>query len=404
MKNFLKFLVTGLFLLLLTAQFVYAAPARVVFLTEPLRVEPGELSEMLTIQTQTDDGEPVKVDETFDLEFVSTSATGEFLNSEGEPVSLVMSRNSSNRNFYYRDSTAGNVTLVVTLTGRTSGLVLETSQAIGVGQAPAATDESAGGGETTSVSSRSLSSHTSPPELSKLTEKHDFKIGAGRARLAMVNSPVWFRATIESPPGRKPEIIWSFGDGFGSRGESVAHTYRAPGNYTVVARGRLGDDEVSSRTTVEVVAPEVRVVTDGQGELFLENRGTQELNLGGWRLLVDDKELLLALETILPGRGKLPLGPLVGQPGERVVVLDRKRQVLGGWTAVQPPSLARAEIIPPASVPALPVRAPILSEPIPTLMATSTNVAAAALIEIPAPLPWWGRGVVFLRNLFGPEK
>ncbi len=404
MKNFLKFLVAGLFLLLLTDQFVYAAPARVVFLTEPLRVEPGELSETLTIQTQTDDGEPVKVDETFDLEFVSTSATGEFLNSEGEPVSLVMSRNSSNRNFYYRDSASGSVTLVVTLTGRTSGVVLETSQAIGVGQAPAVTGETAGSGETTSGSSRSLSSHTSPPELSKLAEKHEFKIGAGRPRLVMVNSPVWFRAAIESPPGRRPEIIWSFGDGFGLRGESVTHTYQAPGHYTVVARGRLVNDEVSSRTTVEVVAPEVRVVTDGQGKLFLENRGTQELNLGGWRLLVDDKELSVAPETILPGRGKLPLGPLVGQPGERVVVLDRKREVLTGWTAVQPVSLARAEIIPPAPALTRSVQAPPLPDQSAVPVATSTTLAAAALIEIPAPLPWWGRGVVFLRNLFGSEE
>lgn len=92
--------------------------AKFVFITEPQSIRAGELSQELTVQAQDAAGNPVEAGETLDLEFTSSSASGEFLNSSGNPVSTVMNKNWKSRNFYYRDSVAGEHTLRVKVTSK----------------------------------------------------------------------------------------------------------------------------------------------------------------------------------------------------------------------------------------------------------------------------------------------
>ncbi len=106
-------LTCGLILALATIPALAASEniTQLVFTTPPRTVAPATLSDVLTIQTQGAGGAAEQLDETADLTFLSSSATGEFLNSAGNPASTVMSRGSANRSFYYRDQTAGAPTL-----------------------------------------------------------------------------------------------------------------------------------------------------------------------------------------------------------------------------------------------------------------------------------------------------
>lgn len=87
-----------------------------VFTTDIQTIKPNEVSEKLTIQAQDASGNSVKVSQTACLELKTNSNTGEFSSSNTSWKSvdnLTMRTGSANRNFYYRDSTAGNYTLTV---------------------------------------------------------------------------------------------------------------------------------------------------------------------------------------------------------------------------------------------------------------------------------------------------
>ncbi len=136
-----KFLFTSLFLL---ASLAYAETANIddlVFVTPERTVEAGQLSEIMSVQTQNSAGTGENIGSTADVEFSSDSDTGEFLNDQGNPVSLVMAKNSAKRNFYYRDSDEGEHEITVTVTIRDTGESWSASQDITVGEEDEAEEE-----------------------------------------------------------------------------------------------------------------------------------------------------------------------------------------------------------------------------------------------------------------------
>ncbi|MCR4279312.1 MAG: alpha/beta hydrolase [Candidatus Zambryskibacteria bacterium] len=120
-------------LFFLTPGFLYAQVAQIVFTTNEQTIEPGEISEKITIQLQDAEGNSFQTTETVDLVFSSDSSTGEFLSpSTTTPVTTTMASGTANKNFRYRDSTAGNFTLTINATGRTSGNTWSATQTIAV--------------------------------------------------------------------------------------------------------------------------------------------------------------------------------------------------------------------------------------------------------------------------------
>ena len=106
-----------------------------IFVTAEQTVSPGALSKVMTMQFQNGDHKEEPISETIDLDFKSTSPTGEFLGSTGKPASKTMSKNTSNRSFYYKDSTEGEYKITVVATGRTSNNSYTVTQPITVGEA-----------------------------------------------------------------------------------------------------------------------------------------------------------------------------------------------------------------------------------------------------------------------------
>lgn len=92
------------------------------FTSSSQTIDTNAISAILTVQTQNAGGTLEQTSETNHLNFSSTSPTGEFSSSNvtWTPVTtLSMSTGTANKNFYYRDSTAGTHTLTISAEGQT---------------------------------------------------------------------------------------------------------------------------------------------------------------------------------------------------------------------------------------------------------------------------------------------
>lgn len=148
-----------------------------------------------------------------------------------------------------------------------------------------------------------LSSHSSPSPLYSTTYQGVLRVSAGRDRLGIPGEPILFEAYLFDRSGNRlsgaAETRWSFGDGTESQGEKVWHTYYSPGAYTVLLTASLGNNEAVSRAKVTIVSPNLEVKR-GEGGVEIANKGTNEVNLGGWKLFSNNTFFTLAKDTILP--------------------------------------------------------------------------------------------------------
>ncbi|MDQ5949366.1 MAG: hypothetical protein QG589_492 [Patescibacteria group bacterium] len=297
----------------LCGQFVYADDVAVFkFVTDPQTIDVGQVSKDITIQSQNASGAPQPIPETYDVVFTSTSGTGSFLNSSGNAVSTVMSKNTANRTFFYKDTTQGDFVMTVTATGRESKKVFTATQHIFVGVTnPDTGGTTASTTDTTATTTTEekivekiiyiSSAHSSPAPVSTTKEGIEFEISAGRDRLASVGNTVLFRVVptrLQNLSASNIVYKWSFGDGTVGTGDTVSHMYRFSGDYAVVVNGSFSDKQAVSRLLVKVISPDValaRVV----GGVEVWNKSSSEINLEGWSLVGNNKVFNFPADTII---------------------------------------------------------------------------------------------------------
>jgi len=266
------------------------------------------------------------VTETTYLVFISTSPSGQFLNSSGNPQtsSVYISTGDSNRSLYYKDSTAGDfiITAVVQNKAKTSTLAT-ISQHIYIGQngstnnASSTVSNSSTATSTTTTDnvstlsvetlSNTMSAHSSPALLSQTEEKLDFEISAGRDRLTEVGSNVLFRAVptkFDKIPEQGIVYQWSFGDGTTGQSNNINHTYKFAGEYSVVVNAGYSDKQAVSRMTVKVVWPDISLAKISGG-LQISNNSKTEINLEGWSLSGVAKAFIFPKDTLIPSGKKV---------------------------------------------------------------------------------------------------
>ena len=296
----------------LMASTASAQVSQFVFITEPQTVSIEISSETITIQSQNSQEVSENITETHDLVFTSTSPTGQFFNTSGNPVSTTMSKNTANKNFLYQDSTVGTYTLTITATGRTSLQSFSASQQITIGGESSSSSNSTTTNEQTSTetttdqsssnqTNTANSAHSSPAPLSSTENKIEFEVSAGRDRLTVVGNPVIFIASPTKLQNLSEQAVtykWSFGDGTTLLGKTVTHNYRYAGNYTVVLNAYGSDKQAVSRINVKVILPLISLqrVSDG---IEIENKSGSEINLGGWSLANNNKSFIIPEDTLV---------------------------------------------------------------------------------------------------------
>jgi hypothetical protein len=127
-----KYFIAVVFFCSLTSIAHASSVSRFIFSTSPQIVAPNTISLPVTVESQDGTGNMVQIPETYDLMFVTSSATGQFVTSGGKKLSTTttMSKNTANRTVYYEDSSVGNFTLTLTATARTSKDAFTVSQKI----------------------------------------------------------------------------------------------------------------------------------------------------------------------------------------------------------------------------------------------------------------------------------
>ncbi len=297
-----------------------------IFISQPQTIQTGEISTEIKVQTQNSTHSVETVSETNDVTFSSTSLTGEFLNSSGGAASKTMSKNTSSRTFYYRDTSPGTHTLTLEIKGRDSGKTFSASQDIIISNNGESTSTSTAviidtTASTTNQTASStqiispatfLSSHTNTVSITYVFERPGFKIDAGRERLVTVGMPVEFEASVSGDgdiPGKR-DCVWSFGDGKADIGKKVVHYYKFPGDYNVVLNADSGREHAVSRTRVKVINPEVNITSVMRGEdgfVELQNNSNYEVNINDWKIIDAHNELILAPDTIIDANSKIKI-------------------------------------------------------------------------------------------------
>lgn len=280
-----------------------AAIARFIFTTEPQAIPAAELSGACTIQAQNIGGEAQQSEETIDLSFSSTSATGEFLSAIGEPVRTVMNKGTANRTFYYRDASLGTHTLTVTAVGRISRQSWVVSQEISVGSAASAPAPAAGA----PAPAGSVSVSAVPPTPA-------IEARAGSDRTAVTGAPVDFTGTaigLLKEPIDNARFWWNFGDGSAADGKDVSHIFRAPGTYTAGLHVSSGVYAASDYTTVTVISNKVAILEVAGGEqgfIRMRNGSEATVDIGGWMIAAGDgRKFVLPPHTLIRGKSDVAL-------------------------------------------------------------------------------------------------
>ncbi len=263
----------------------FACPDQIKVLSGSWEEGGGKFS--LVVQAQDSGGEVCKVSETLRLGF---AGPGRFSN-EGDTAKpqAYISKNSSNRNFYYHGQSGDQITIRA-----------------GFGLADAWTENWQAdfiiGGDDSSASDDSSQTQVSNSDddytvLSTQTEEKTFsaktnwRIGAGQDRLVLVGSRVTFKVEDSASDKERTIYYWSFGDGAAVRGAVASHTYRYPGVYQVVvtAKDSFGR-EAAARVKVKVIAPTVAVnFVDQTGSVRVSNQNGEEINLGNFQLIASDQ-------------------------------------------------------------------------------------------------------------------
>lgn len=132
-------------------------------------------------------------------------------------------------------------------------------------------------------------------------------------RTVVTGAPVTFSGKVfglKKEPIENARMVWSFGDGGSSEGQSVLHTYYYPGEYVVVLDASSGYYSASDRVRVTVVKPELILRTGGdalRSFVAIENLGSDEIDLSLWLVGVGNSAFVLPKNTLVGARKTLTL-------------------------------------------------------------------------------------------------
>ena len=173
--------------------------------------------------------------------------------------------------------------------------------------------ESGSGSSGSTGSSGGTSSHEQQVAATTYTPTADFKLGAGRTRTVLINTPIEFEAQV-SKQDLKPKLAWNFGDLETDTGRAVKHIYEHAGTYQVVLEGKTSEHTAVSRTEVTVYEPDL-TFEQATGTLSIFNKLKKEVNIGGFILKFISGFRVIPENTLIKG-------------GDSITVTRRPEEIL----------------------------------------------------------------------------
>jgi len=164
---------------------------------------------------------------------------------------------------------------------------------------------------TTGISGSGISSHSGQVKLTDEEEDVLVKIGAGRERIALTNTPVSFSAITSTVKNiSRPVFTWIFGDGKYEKGRVVDHSYKHPGEYNIVLHARGNGNYAVSRTIVYVYEPDLSIkISTSTKSVSIENNSNNEVNIGKFSIrdVSDNNDFIFPEDTIISANNSITL-------------------------------------------------------------------------------------------------
>lgn len=422
----------------------HAQVSQITFTSEPQAISANTLSAALTIQSRSASGESAPVPQTSCVALLSSSASGKFYSSTSATspsMVLTMSKNTSNKNFYYQDSAEGAHTLTARLALKPEsetrscgtwplaewGTMLDATQSITIGvtqQAPASQSQASSTQSTTTPVAvpapvTPVSSYVPPPLQTLFAD-------AGLDRVEIVGADVMFRGrayTRAQTIVDQVRYVWNFGDGATAEGETVLHHYDFPGRYAVTLTVAQDRNSGSDRAIITAEPARLGFVVHGDGSVEIVNTAGRDLDLSRWHVVRGFGRFTLPEETFLLAASSLRIAHgTLGFRGDALTELQYPNGVraLGAGESTAPastpapaaeflrseaeeqaplavpaPSPAVRQVVPPPAPPVLETEEQARDEAAASSSTTSPGQAAAAGSAASLGSPWfWGLSAI----------
>ncbi len=286
------------------------------FSTDSQSVPIGEISGAITIHSE------VPVVETTYITLTSSSNTGQFFSNKTSIESIAsgsyiyISSGNSNRTVYYKDTTSGDFIITANIFNKEKTIqIATTSQHIILRQSnsenSSTTTDSTATTTTTQTTSNNtstdttLSAHYGSAGLSIVEPISKFEIGAGRARLGMVGTPMQFKPEMKYSYSGNMTFKWSFGDGAIGYGQVLSHSYAYPGEYVVVLNVSSPGGQAVSRVNVKIVPADISISSASPERVEVSNNSKNEVNLFGRAIFFQDHSFVFPEDTIIKAGQKI---------------------------------------------------------------------------------------------------
>ena len=271
-----------------------------VFTTNPQSIKPNQISETITVQAQDVGGVAASAGKTLCLKVLSTSGTGEFSSNSSEWVSVnvfTINSNWKSRNFYYKDSTAGNYRIdaqvVVKLDEKTCSSMLPSEWDVkwNANQNIVVVSDSSGSVSQTNSSAQTSSNSSGAGivsgSVSYTPKSEQISANAGEDKTAIAGADIFLEGKtygIKGEPIPNARYLWTLGDGSYKEGQNIKHIYKYPGNYIAVLNASSGDVSASDIINIKVVPNELEIIEAKNEFIKLKNKSGLILDLSGWFL------------------------------------------------------------------------------------------------------------------------
>lgn len=208
-----------------------------------------------------------------------------------------------------------------------------------------------GGGISASQDAQASSAHSSQVLANTLADSVDFEVTSGRTRLGLVDTALEFRAVVRKGASATSSIdhAWSMGDGSVRHGTVINHTYQFPGSYSVVLNSSSRASSAVSRVTVRITEPQISIIGLTNQYVEIENRGSFEINIGGWSFQTEDGRFIVGTDTMVAPRGSLKIAfsfvPGFPPPHEFVRFVSPLGRVFGERLVTSPDLVSGKDVL-----------------------------------------------------------
>lgn len=290
-----------IFIFLFGVNITFAADVSQFVFTSILQtVNPNQISEKMTIQAQDTSGSSTDISQTACLKLETSSNTGEFSssNTSWSLVSvLTMSKNTANKNFYYKDSSVGNYVLTAKISFRPDtetrscaswpteewDIKWTINQNILISDSTTVI-EPINANTTDNIASDSPQSSSGG---SVWPIEPEIFANAGADKTAIAGADISFSGKalgLEKKPLDGARYLWSFGDGATAEGQNAKHVYKYPGEYITVLNVSSGQYSASDFLYVKIIPSQLKITEANEDFIKLQNGSSVNLDISGWFL------------------------------------------------------------------------------------------------------------------------